>query len=78
MLRMRWFIVQLAKNEVAICLHHGTRVIKQSVEGEMYYGKQYAFKDKKIIVIYTYRNDEERIITVYPIKRKKQWTKTTP
>ena len=63
----------ISEEEVRTCLEYGESIIKQLVKGEMRYGKEMAFKDKKIIVIYTYRDNEERVVTVYPVRRKKQW-----
>lgn len=61
------------EEEVKQCLECGEVEIKQIVKGETRYGKKLDLKFKTIIIIYTRRNKEERIITVYPIKRKKQW-----
>ena len=63
----------ITEDEIKACLEHGELVIKQIVNGEMRYGKQIDFKDKTIIVIYTYQHEEERVITTYPVRRKKQW-----
>jgi len=61
----------ITENEVLACLRHGKLIIKQVVKGEIRYGKDLELKDKKIIVIYTLRKGVERVITTYPIKRKK-------
>jgi len=61
----------IKKNEVINCLEHGELIIKQFVNNEVRYGKQIEFKDKTIIVIYTYKNKNIRIITTYSIRRKK-------
>lgn len=61
----------ITEDEVKQCLEHGELEIKQVVYGEVRYGKKIVFKDKTIIVIYTIRNNEERVITAYPIRRKK-------
>ena len=64
----------ITEGEVKNCILNGKRIIKQLVKNEMRYGNQLELKDKKIIVIYTYNNNnEERIITTYPVRRKKQW-----
>ncbi len=63
----------ISEEDVRVCLDHGELVIKQTVNGEKRYGKQIALKDKTIIIIYTHQNNEERVITTYPIRRKKQW-----
>ncbi len=65
---------EISEEEVENCIEFGELVIKQTVKGEMRYGKQISFKNKTIIVIYTYENDEEKIVTVYPIRRKKWQT----
>lgn len=63
----------IIEEEVRQCLNHGELIIQQLVKGELRYGKQIDFKDKTIIVIYTQQDNQERIITTYPIRRKKQW-----
>ena len=61
----------ISENEVRVCLEHGTLEIKQFVKGELRYGKKFEFKDKTIMVIYVKRENKDRIVTVYPIRRKK-------
>ena len=56
----------ISENEVKVCLE-----IKQFVKGELRYGKKFEFKDKTIMVIYVKRENKDRIVTVYPIRRKK-------
>jgi len=63
----------ITKDDVRNCLRHGELEIKQIVDGETRYGKRLELKDKTIMIIYTMRNDEERIITAYTIRRKKTW-----
>lgn len=63
----------ISEQEVRDCLKHGELDIKQIVAGETRYGKKLDLKDKTIMVIYTIRNQEERVITTYLIKRKKTW-----
>ncbi len=63
----------ITEGEVRECLQYGQLVIKQLVQGEKRYGKQIEFKNKRIVVIYTYENQEEKVITMYPIRRKKEW-----
>lgn len=67
----------ISEEEVQYCLDYGKLIAKQYVKGEMRYLKRIEFKDRKIIVIYTYVGHEEKVITTYPIKRKKQWTTPT-
>ncbi len=61
----------ITAEEISACLEHGTPEIKQVVKGEMRYGNKLELKDKTIIVIYTYQNEKRRVITCYPIRRKK-------
>jgi len=61
----------ISEDEVKICLEHGTLEIKQFVKNELRYGRKIEFKDKTIMVIYTKAEDKIRIITAYPIRRKK-------
>ncbi len=61
----------ITEEEVKACLDHGMLEIKQVVHGEMRYGKKLERKDKVIMVIYTVQGEEERVITCYPIQRKR-------
>ena len=61
----------IIEDEVKSCLEQGSLEIKQIVKGEIRYGKKISFKDKTIIVIYTKLKDKLRVITAYPIRRKK-------
>lgn len=65
----------ISEAEVRDCLEHGELEIEQVVQGETRYGKRLELKDKTIMVIYTIRNDEERVVTAYTIRRKKSWQK---
>lgn len=61
----------ITADEVRQCLEHGTAIINDFVRGEPRYGKQLDAKEKTIVVIYTLRDNEERVITAYPLQRKK-------
>jgi hypothetical protein len=61
----------ISEDDVAQCLEHGELEITQVVKGETRYGKKLDLKDKTIMVIYAFPNNEERIITAYTIRRKK-------
>lgn len=63
----------ITEEEVKACLEKGELEIKQIVDGETRYGNKISFKDKTIMVIYTYRSEEKRVITAYPVWRKKKW-----
>jgi len=63
----------ITEDEVNVCLEHGELEIKQVVDGETRYGNKIVFKEKTIIVIYTYAGEEKRVITCYSIWRKKAW-----
>jgi len=63
----------ITEDEVRQCMEHGELEIKQSVKGEIRYGKKLELKDKTIMVIYTIKNDKERIVTCYIIRRKSKW-----
>ena len=64
----------ISRGEVVVCLLHGALEISQIIGSEKRYGKKLELKDKTIIVIYTLRNGEERIITAYVVRRKKWQT----
>ncbi len=63
----------LTEDEIKQCLEHGELEIKQLVKGEMRYGKKLELKNKTIMVVFTHRNDIQRVITCYLIKRKRKW-----
>ncbi len=63
----------ITEENIEHCLMSGVLEIKQIVKGEMRYGKKLELKDKTIMVIYTFQNKEERVITAYPVRRKKSW-----
>ncbi len=63
----------ISEEEVQQCLKHSELEIRQVVKSETRYGKKLILKDKTIMVIYTLRKDEERVITAYVIRRKKKW-----
>jgi len=63
-----------SEEEIERCLERGYLKFKEKVKGEMRYAKQIDFKNKSILVVFTYRNNEERIITTYKINKKK-WQK---
>ena len=63
----------ISKEEVSQCLKHGEFEIRQVVKGETRYGKKLILKEKTIMVIYTLRKEEERVITAYIVRRKKKW-----
>ena len=65
---------RISEEEVKGCIEHGELEIKEVVQGETRWGKKLDLKDKTIMVIYTLRENEERIITTYVIRRKK-WQK---
>lgn len=61
----------ITEDEVEECLEHGELEIKQIVKGEMRYGKKRELKDKTIIMIYTYKEGIQRVITGYTVRRKR-------
>ena len=61
----------ITEAEIEQCLRYGELEIKQIVQGESRYGKKLELKDKTIMTIYAFQGNEERIITVYVIRRKK-------
>lgn len=65
----------ISEEEISQCLKFGVLKFSQIVNGECRYAKQFELCDKTIIVIYTIRSCEERIITTYCIRRKKIWVK---
>jgi len=44
---------------------------KKIIKGEIRYIKRNELKYKKLSVVYTIRNGEERVITCYPIRKRR-------
>ena len=61
----------ISLEEVEECVKHGRLVSQQAVSGEMRYARTSDFKDKTVTVVYAVRKDRERVITCYPIRRKR-------
>ncbi|MBL7160886.1 MAG: DUF4258 domain-containing protein [Candidatus Aenigmarchaeota archaeon] len=61
----------ISQREVEECVKLGRLVSKQVIEGEMRYARTMPLKDKTVTVVYTLRGDRVRVITCYPIKRKR-------
>jgi len=64
---------EISREEALQCLNYGRLIIRQIVNGETRYGKRIELKDKTIIVIYLYKDSTTKIITCYPIRRKRKW-----
>ncbi len=63
---------EIVPDEIRDCLEHGTPEIEETIRGEYRYGKQLIKKEKIIMVIYTIRGEDIRVITAYTLRRK-QW-----
>jgi uncharacterized DUF497 family protein len=61
----------ITKEEIERCLIDGETIFRKIIKGEIRYVKKIELKYKKLFVIYTIRNDEERIITCYTIRKKR-------
>jgi len=64
---------KISLEEALHCLNHGELIIRQNVKGETRYGKRIELRDKTILVIYVHENTTTKVITCYPIKRKRKW-----
>jgi len=64
----------ITEEEIAQCIEYGKLEFTEIVKGEVRHGKYLVLKDKDITVVYTFRKNTIRVITVYPIRRK-QWEK---
>ncbi len=62
---------EITEEEVKQCLVYGELEIMQFVGEELRYGKKLDLKNKIILVIYTLKEDVERVITAYVIRRKR-------
>jgi len=63
----------ISEQEIKDCIGERTLIAKQVVDSEIRYAKCLALKDKKIVVVYVFRKGITRVITCYPIHRKKTW-----
>ncbi|MBI2147172.1 DUF4258 domain-containing protein [Candidatus Woesearchaeota archaeon] len=61
----------ISKEEIIACLENGELEYQKVIHGEMRYLRRIDFKDKTIMVAYTYRESEIRVITCYNHNRKK-------
>lgn len=66
---------EVTERDVERCSKDGRLVAKQIVKGEVRYAKQLETKERKIVVVYAFENGEVKVITCYPIRRKKWWKK---
>lgn len=60
----------ISEDEVIECLDFGIPQATKSVEGEVRHAKLLELKGKSVVVIYTFREDELRVITTYAIMKK--------
>ena len=61
----------ISEEEIKACIDHGELIIKQFIKGEQRYGKEIWLKNIKLVVIFTYEKEDIKIITCYPVRRKK-------
>jgi len=61
----------VSEEEIIACLEHGELEYQKVIRGEMRYLRRIDFKDKTIMVAYTYQESETRVITCYTHNRKK-------
>ncbi len=60
----------ITEDEVAAALIDGKTEFEIFVKGEKRYGNVLIEKQRKIVVIWTWRNEKKRVITCYPLKRE--------
>ena len=61
----------ITEDAIRTALEHGECCIKMQVGKELRYGNKLELKDKTIVVIYTHQEEATRIITCYPLRRRK-------
>lgn len=61
----------IADEEVKLCLECGEQKTQGFNKGEPRYIRILTVKDRKIVVVYTFKNKEPRVITVYAMRSKK-------
>jgi hypothetical protein len=64
----------ISEEEVRQCLEHGELIFTQAMRGEMRYIRKLDLKDRSIVVIHTFRDNDHRVITTYAIRNEK-WQK---
>ena len=71
--RLKMAAKGISEEEIKDCIREGTLIAKQVVDSESRYAKCLELKDKKIVVVYVFRKGITRVITCYPIHKKKTW-----
>lgn len=59
----------ISEDEVMQCLDYGIPQVTKCVEGEIRHAKLIDLKHKSVVVIYTFRDGELRVITTYAIMK---------
>ncbi len=62
---------RISEEDIKRCLVDGETILENVIKGGMRYLKEIDLKHRRSIVVYTIRNEEKRVITCYP-KRKKR------
>jgi len=62
----------ISEDEVLQCLDFGENTITDCVNEEIRHAKRLDAKDRSIVVIYTLKNNDLRVITVYTVRNKWQ------
>lgn len=60
----------ITEDEIMAALVDGKTEFEIFVRGEKRYGNIFVEKHRKIIVIWTYRNSNKRVVTCYPLRRE--------
>lgn len=60
----------ITEDEVMAALVDGKSEFEIFVKGEKRYGNVLIQKQRKIVVIWAYRNSNKRVITCYPLRRE--------
>ena len=60
----------ISEDEVLAAMMDGKTEFELFNKGEKRYGNVIVTKQRKIVVIWTYKNGKKRIITTYPLRRE--------
>jgi len=62
----------ISEEEVKQCLDFGRLETTNCVNGEIRHAKRLDVKNKSVVVVYTFKDEETRVITVYATRNKWQ------
>jgi len=61
---------KVTEEEIKKCITDGEIVLRKVIKNEMRFTRSIDLADKRLSVVYTVKNNEERVITCFPVKRE--------